>query len=469
MLSNEMTDIGDRILVGLSGGADSVCLLFILLDLSEELGISLNAVHVNHCIRGEEALRDEKFCQELCNRLGVTLRIVRKDIPLMASESGLSLEETGRKARYDTFRELAEEMHCTKIAVAHHMNDQAETVLFQLFRGSRLTGMAGIKPRNDMIIRPLLCLTRKETEEYLSSINEEYVTDSTNLSDEYTRNIIRNRILVDAEAIQKKAVEHIADTAAYFARAAEYMERQAEPLYKKAVYEAFKTNEMTGTQGEDPSEILLDIPTLKDMDALLSEIVVYKALCRIAGRKKDITSEFVDDCISLMNKQTGRRINLKYNITARRVYDKLMLSTSNEGAPDYFIDNCDSNCNNELSIEEVMVPKEVFAADYIGETGGFPDGKNAKFFDTDKMYVRFGTGFSVEVRNCEKDDRICVYSDGRMKRVADVLSDMKIPENKRMSVPVVAIGNEVLLICGIRGSEACRIDERTKRITKIVI
>lgn len=187
-----MIDKGDTVICGLSGGADSVCLLVVLTEISRKIGFSVKALHVNHCLRGEESDRDENFCRELCIKLHIPFTAVSCDVKAFAEENGLSTEESARKLRYGIF---AENSAGAKIATAHNANDNLETVIFNLARGSALKGLSGIPPVRDNIIRPLLVASRAEIEEYLRNIGQDYVTDSTNLSDDYTRNRIRHQVL----------------------------------------------------------------------------------------------------------------------------------------------------------------------------------------------------------------------------------------------------------------------------------
>lgn len=183
----------DRLVVGLSGGADSVCLLSVLNSLKEEYGFSLVAAHVNHGIRGEEAQRDEESCKKLCEKLGVPLEILHADIPALSKERGLGEEECGRQVRYEFFHSLAGKNG--KIATAHNLNDNAETLLLNLVRGAGSKGACGIPPIRDNIIRPLIETDRKSIERYCLENGLSYVTDSTNLECEYSRNKIRNKVL----------------------------------------------------------------------------------------------------------------------------------------------------------------------------------------------------------------------------------------------------------------------------------
>ena len=187
-----MLSSGDCVVCGLSGGADSVCLLLAMLSLRERLGISVEALHVNHCLRGKESDRDEDFCREFCGRLGVPFRAVSCDVRSFAEQNSLSTEEAARKLRYGIF---AENSAGKKLATAHNADDNLETVILNLARGTALKGLAGIPPVRGNIVRPLLSVSRREIEDFLREQGQDFVTDSTNRSDDYTRNRIRHRII----------------------------------------------------------------------------------------------------------------------------------------------------------------------------------------------------------------------------------------------------------------------------------
>lgn len=179
------------VVVGLSGGADSVCLLHILMRLRDEYKFELSAVHVNHNLRGDEAKRDEDFAKSLCEKYGVPLKCVNVDVSALASQKGLGLEECGRLVRYEAFDSVSAD----KIALAHSLSDSIETALFNLSRGTALSGACGIQATRDNIIRPLIECSRSQIEEYCRENSLAYVTDSTNLEDDYTRNFIRHNIV----------------------------------------------------------------------------------------------------------------------------------------------------------------------------------------------------------------------------------------------------------------------------------
>lgn len=192
-----MISAGETVCAALSGGADSVALLLVLKELSSELGFTLTAVHVNHLLRGEESDRDERFCRDLCTHFEIPLTVFRKDAAAFSHSLGTSVETGARELRYQLFGTLKAD----KIATAHNLNDNAETVLFRMARGTGLRGLCGIPPVRDKIIRPLLFCTRAEIEEYLKNRGQSFVTDSTNLSDDFARNRIRLKIMPEMEKV----------------------------------------------------------------------------------------------------------------------------------------------------------------------------------------------------------------------------------------------------------------------------
>lgn len=196
-----------KVVCGYSGGADSTALLFVLKEFLPSDRIV--ACHVNHMIRGKEADRDEEHCRKKCERLGIPFVSFRVDVPALAAKEKTGIEEAARNARYSLLTSLAEKEGNAKIAVAHNSNDNAETVIFNLVRGASLKGLGGIPPIRDNIIRPLIEVTRKEIEDYLSELGEDYVTDSTNSDTAYSRNLIRNEVIPLLERIVPSATENI--------------------------------------------------------------------------------------------------------------------------------------------------------------------------------------------------------------------------------------------------------------------
>lgn len=223
----------DRIVVGLSGGADSVCLLSVLNSLKAEYGFLLVAAHINHGIRGAEAQRDEENCKRLCESLNVPLEILHADIPTLSKQQGIGEEECGRIVRYDFFRSLAGERG--KIATAHNLNDNAETLLLNLVRGAGAKGACGIPPVRDNIIRPLIETDRKSIEKYCEENELQYVTDSTNLECEYSRNKIRIKVLPTLCEINQNAVGALSGFASRMREQEAFLESVVNEKYAQCV------------------------------------------------------------------------------------------------------------------------------------------------------------------------------------------------------------------------------------------
>ena len=212
----------DVVLVGLSGGADSVCLLHFLQYLAKEKHFALAAVHVNHGLRGAQADADEKFCKMLCEQWDIPLFVKKVNARAVAKKYDLSPEHGARKARYQAYMQVAKKWGATKLALGHHLDDQAETFLLNLLRGIKPQGLAGIPLRRPLnatveIVRPLLCVTRAHVEEYLKQNKLLHVTDQTNFDDAYRRNWVRNSLLPLLETKQPQIRQHLAQFAAEIA------------------------------------------------------------------------------------------------------------------------------------------------------------------------------------------------------------------------------------------------------------
>ena len=208
----------DCVLVGFSGGADSVCLLHFLHYLAKEKHFALAAVHVNHGLRGKEAQADEAFCKQFCERLDIEFFAQQAAAKKITKELDLSPEQGARKARYEAFLKTAQAWGATKVALAHHLDDQAETILLNLLRGTKAKGLAGIPPRRPLVenievVRPLLCITRADVNEYLKLNHLSHVTDKTNQDEQFTRNWIRRTLLPILETKQPQIRQHLCEMA----------------------------------------------------------------------------------------------------------------------------------------------------------------------------------------------------------------------------------------------------------------
>ncbi|MBR2190342.1 MAG: tRNA lysidine(34) synthetase TilS, partial [Eubacterium sp.] len=385
---NKLVKKGNSVVLGVSGGADSICMLKLLSDLQKRLGISLYVLHINHMIRGEEADQDAAFVKKICTKFKVPHRVINVDVPALAEREGLSEEEAGRYVRYDEFSKYAYEVGATKIAVAHNSNDNAETVLMNLARGTGIKGLGGIPPKREMedangnvveVIRPILCLSRKEIEYYLKENEIEYRNDSTNDSTDYTRNKIRLEIMPLLENINDNAMQNITNASNELADTSDYIEKDVDEAYEEFVTE------------EDGKLFLSDESFA--IDPIVLTGVIRKMIENIAGKLKDITRIHVGDVVSLSEKQVGKKIDLPYSIVAEREYEGIsMFSESNE-------------TESETKNKEVIIS---FEEDDFDRTS-IEELKYTKWLDYDKID-------DVVVRTRQKGDYIVIDGDGATKK-----------------------------------------------------
>ncbi len=457
-----MIEKGDRIVVGVSGGADSVCLLSVLQKLYASRDISLLVVHINHGLRGTEADEDEAFVKELCNRMNVECYSYSFNVKQIADSQGISEEEAGRNVRYQSFLEVCNRQKCNKIAVAHNKNDNAETFLFHLFRGSGLKGLSGIAPIRQLstsmeeitVIRPLNCVERSEIEKYLKEEQISYRTDSTNQTDDYTRNKIRNRILTYAKTeINQNAVSNIYETAGRLREAQEYIEEQVKLSYRNCVIE-----------GE--IEFRLKLKELLETAPILQKGILRNAFERLVGNLKDLESKHIDAVLTLLQKQVGRSVHLPYGIIAERGYEEILLYHKQGKRID--ADNKEAIRPQELLIPGSMnlkpqgkrIMTEVIS--YQKNTV-IPKNSCIKWFDYDKIEN------AVEVRGRKEGDFIQINTLGGRKKLKDYFIDHKIPKQQRDSLVLIADGNHIMWIIGYgdRMSEKYKVDETTTKVLLI--
>lgn len=429
---NEMISRGDIVVAGVSGGADSVCMLIALCSLMEEMDFRVCAVHLNHMIRGEEADSDESFVKALCERLLIPIKCVHKNIPEIAKAEGLTCEEAGRNARYEAFSETAKEMgERAKIAVAHNRNDLAETVIFNIARGLSIKGLTGIRPVRDNIIRPILFAGRDEIEAFLERTGQEYCTDSTNLSDDYTRNRVRHNIIPELESLNSGVLMHISSLAEDAAEMSEYIASEAEKFISDNV--SFVKSENRTVRAE-MSALELASPV-----SIVQREIILAVMEAISGRRKDITRKHIYSVCDIASGRSGRSVSLPYNITARKSGDMLIISDG-----DY-----------QTGYESVgrLEIKEISAGDYIH----FIKNKYTEIIDCDKIK---GT---LCLRTPKPDDTIVINNAGGRKKLSKLFTDMKVDRFEREGWPVVADDEDVIWLPGLRLSEAYKIDESSKK------
>lgn len=424
----------DSVIAGISGGTDSVCLLFMLLKLQKELGFALMAVHVNHGIRGAEAERDEAYVKRLCRQWNVRLKVYRENVPAYAKEHGMTEEEAGRDIRRTCFCKVLKEWGGTKIALAHHENDNVETLLWNLCRGTGIRGLGGIAPVNDVWIRPLLCVKRREIESYLKKRGISYCTDTTNADRRYMRNRIRMDVIPYLEdCVNTESVSHMGKT----------MERMYE--LEQYILEEVGQYKESCTGWKNGRRIIRQTEYTKIPKALRDN-VLHEILCETAGRRKDIEEVHVQMLRDLFTKQVGKRINLPYGVTAIRTYEGVRFEKNIPEA---------SYAGDENELFSIRV--------FDREPGNvtFPEKIYTKWFDYDIIKN------TVKIRHRIAGDSIVINRYGGRKKLKQYFTDQKVPQEDRDKIWIAADGDEVLWIVGYRQSQKYQITEKTTKILEI--
>lgn len=463
MIEKHMIEQGDRVLAGVSGGADSVCLFFLLLELRKRVDFEWMAVHINHQIRGAEAEEDQKYVEQICRENHVPLRIVTKDVRVMAKQEKLSEEEAGRKVRYQAFEQILKEWSGNKIALAHHKNDQAETVLWNLVRGSGLRGMTGMKEQRDCYIRPLLSVTRTEIEDYLERRNISYQTDSTNQTLEYTRNKIRLKVLpYVTEELNGRAVEHIANTAEIFGEIQDFINQTVEQEWHKVVK-------------KQEEGYLLEEQAFLAEHVVIQKAILQKVLADCANGLKDITNEHIVILQKLFLREVGKQVQLPRSVKAVKKYDGVAIQTEvtaqlpkQKEVPiaipgvtkledNQFLIEC--NIINRDAFNEIMMKMENDSEKNIINSKNYC----TKWFDYDKI------GSMVLLRNYRKGDILQIGKNGQHKKLNRFFIDEKIPREERGGIWLLAEGQEVIWVPNYRISEGYRVTDMTEHILQVTM
>lgn len=451
MREHEMTAPGDAVIVALSGGADSVCLLTVLKQLATPEFL-LRAVHVHHGIRGAEADRDEAFAQKLCESLSVPLCVAYCHVPAYAAEHGLSEEEAGRILRYQVLEKEAgkweQELPAgsrVKIALAHHRDDNAETILHHLLRGSGLTGLAGIRPVQGRRIRPLLCVGREEIRAYLEAGHISWCEDSTNQSPDYTRNRIRSQVLpLLKTAVNEQAEEHILQAGQIIGQADAYLRQQAEEIWQEAVC------------GREEDLAAIPLTAFARQPEILKTYLIRHMLDQLHPGWKDIGSRHFTAIAELAGKPVGSRLDLPGGLMARTGYETLEIVQKTEREVSVKTESgADGEIHGRQTVPELHMT--VFSRQKDQE---IPKNQYTKWFDYDKIK---GT---LSVRTRRTGDYLILPSGGS-KTIARYMIDEKIPKEKREQILLLAEGSHVLWVVGFRISEYYKIEEHTENILQV--
>ncbi len=436
---NRLINAGDKILLALSGGADSVFMLNYFNKFKDEFDIEIAALHVNHNLRGEESDGDELFCSNICQNLNIQFKVVSVNVKTFAKENSLSTEEAARELRYKALVQTAKQFNCNKIATAHNIDDNAETVLLNLFKGKGVSALSGIPVIRDNIIRPILSIGKEQILDYLNRNRIEYRIDSSNKNNIFQRNFIRNNIIP-------------------------LIKENLNPKLEDAV---FRNSEILRGVSEALDEILNRIErefvTIKDncaeIDLKVVEVygtnTVIELVKRIFMREFKKEFHFSDKSLllKLIGTQVGKKLELSSGIVVYRERD--YINISNNAEDEFFekrfkIGESIETPLGSLKIEESNLPTE------------FPaEKRNMEFASADELSDEF------IIRNWTEGDKFFPLGMKGQKKISDFLTDSKIPSNLRKKQLVLINNNKIIWLVGHRLDNRFKIKENTKRVIKL--
>ena len=446
---NSMFDIGDKVIVAVSGGPDSTCLLYILNEFKDKLGIKLFGAHLNHCLRGKEADRDEEYARKICESLKIGFYSKSVDVHRISKEMNLSCEMAGREVRYEFFKELITKLGANKIALAHNANDQAETILMRIMRGTGIEGMVGIKPVRDKIyVRPILRLSRNEIEEYCRQNNIQPRIDKSNLETIYARNKIRlDLIPYIEENFNTDIINTLNRLSDILKKDNDYLENISSNEYKK---HCVISEEM----------VIINRSAFLSHEAIISRIV-RSALLTVNHNLYNFEKIHISNIVELQKNDTGKSIMLPQNIVAENCYGNIHI---------YIHKKVIEINNNEYSLK-VNERNSIESLDKIIEIEvkphlQFEEIKGNDFivyFDYDKILE------PITFRYRKQGDKFIPLGMTGNKKLKDLFMDLKIPKEKRNEIPLICFGDEIAWVVGYRISEKFKVSKNTKNILQIRI
>lgn len=449
ILRDNLISEGDKIVVGVSGGPDSVCLLHLLSRLREDMNIQIYAVHLNHQLRGLDAHMDALYTMNLCDRLNITCLIRSIDVEGFCIEHKYSIEDGARRLRYHIFDEVKNRVGADKIAVGHNKNDQAETVIMRLMRGSSMNGLRGIdKKREDGIIRPILDFKREEIEDYCKRHNLSPKIDATNLEAIYTRNKIRLKLIpYMKEEFNKNVVDNIVRLSDSLRVDCDFIDS----IVKKALLDTTKVL---------PDRVYIYTSHLKKYHEAISTRVVMESIRNLIGDTNQIEKVHIDDIISLIpDEKKNRKLDIPRGIKAFRTSNYIMLTTG---------EIKDSDIEYEMGVR----PE---SRQYIAEIDKCLITSIKDIDEYDKNSIDEGIQYidigkikgKLVIRNRRPGDKIKLS--GGTKKVKQLFMDLKIPKEDRNKIPLLVDSEEVVAVVGLRINEKYRVDAFTKKVLSIEI
>ncbi|TDX59119.1 tRNA lysidine(34) synthetase TilS [Orenia marismortui] len=440
---------GDRVLIGVSGGPDSLALLHVLKSLKDKYDLYLHIAHLDHMIRGKESAEDARFVEKIAREWEIPITTKAYDVKSYQQEEGLSPEDAARQVRYEFFFELTEKFNINKIAVGHHANDQAETVVMKFLRGAGLKGLGGIYPRQGKVIRPFIDLTREEIENYCFSHQLNPRIDKSNFEDIYLRNKVRLDLIPSLEK------DYNNNLIATLNRTADLLREEENFLTR---YTTKKLEEITLSKVDD--KLILDKEELLDLDLAIQRRIIRESYNFLQKDYKDLYYNHVELVLELIkNSETGSQLDLPQDISVRLNYNEIIFAVKAENDIDYF--------NYKLSIGVkklhklgLQINSKVCDKNYSWqETLSNP---SIACFDLDKI------GKEFYLRQRKDGDRFYPLGMKGSKKLKDFLIDNKISLDKRDQIPIfTTLEGDIFWVGGLRVDNRFKITNETEKILMI--
>jgi tRNA(Ile)-lysidine synthase len=440
---NHLIEKGDKVLIALSGGADSVFLLSFLMKFKKRFRIEVAAFHLNHKLRGKSAADDEKFCSEFCLKNKIGFVSVSRDVKTYAKNMKVSVEEAGREVRYLELNKAADKIGSTKIATAHNASDNVETIMLNFIKGTGLKGMAGIPIRRENIIRPILCLTSEEIRLYLKKNKIPFRVDESNLDSDYERNFLRNEIIPKLkQRLNSRFEEKVSNTSKIISEIDSFIQRQVEKISIQAVK-------------FDGKVLWINSNAVLKLDVSLLSIFLKSVLEKNLGI--ELTSENIFALVDLVNSQTGKSVRLKGNVIVSKERNGLFIGRK-------------SSARNHKAILKIKAGRTLSVD---GKIISISEVSKKMFKFTQDKTVEFVSGDtlkdSFEIREWKAGDKFQPIGMNGTKKISDFLSDEKISSLGKKEHLVLTNSGRIVWVIGLRIDERYKVTTETKKILKLTV
>jgi len=442
----DMISHGDRVVAAVSGGPDSVCLLDILYQLKDDLGIELVVAHLDHGLRPDEDEAETRFVESLADSL--QLPFETKNAGRNIAQREASLEERARHARYQFLEETLQKFSARKIAVGHNLNDQAETVLMRLIRGSGPSGLAGIPPlRDEKIIRPLIEVSRNEIESYLEDRGLKYVTDASNLEPRFLRNRIRLKLLPLLQEYQPQIVNLLGQTAGIMRKDEECLEEMAKAWVKG--------QDETG----ESRELRFHLSSFEKLPEALKNRVIRYALRETGGSLRRVGLRHIEAVRRLAASEKPQAMaNLPNNVNVRKDYDTLVFDLVKETEAQGFCCFLDGPGTFDLDALGCAISLEEMEPGALAEINASPW---TAFLTAEKLT------YPLMIRNFLSGDRFVPLGMSGHKKLKDFFIDLKLSSRARAQIPILTHSNRIVWVCGLRIDDRFKVTKDTKKVLKV--